>query len=142
MIMMSVLLALALQAPVTPVASAPLPPASGPPSCFVYSSYVRANGRVGIPAKQFYNCESVDPWMGLVDVEQKWFKAHCRRIDHLSSGAIAECDAYAPAVARVDHPAAPSKFLNHLKVIGVTAAGVGIVAICTYGGGCGFMGGR
>lgn len=132
MIMMSVLLALALQAPA---------PAVQPKICTIYEGHVGSDAIVTI-TRRWYTCATGQN-DGRVAVDRDWFKAHCHRVDgrRSTNREAAVCDAYADPTARPVHLAAPSKFLDHLKVIGVTAAGVGIVALCTYGGGCGFMGG-
>ncbi len=94
-------------------------------------------------SEKIYACE-VGPDAPRVAVEKAWFKAHCQTFDNLSSGAAAQCDAYATASARVAHPAAPSKVKTKLKIIGYTAIGVGLLVACAVAGGgpCGFAGGE
>ncbi len=114
-------------------------PASHPASCFFQERH--RGGDDVTHVEWFYACE-IAPDGDRVAVDKAWFKAHCHTFDNLSSGASAQCDAYAPHDAvPFDSWAVPSKTKARLKLIGFTAIGVGLLALCALaGGGCGFAG--
>ncbi len=111
-------------------------PASHPPSCFFQE---RHNGGDDVKHVEWYYACELGPDGDRVAVDKSWFKAHCQTFDNLSSGASAQCDAYAPGdVVPFDRWAVPSKTKARLKLIGFTAIGVGLVLFCALaGGGCG-----